>query len=137
MQVTFPAEWPGDALDLFPMLIEQYQRSPNDVSWGGTMIDCAERVAVGQMGCKGRPRAGAVEIGYGINPAYQQRGYATEMAHAHPTWLLNQPDVSRVTAECRTDNYGSIRVLEKAGFAWVGQRDDDEGLLFVWERTTE
>jgi RimJ/RimL family protein N-acetyltransferase len=136
MQVTFPAEWPGDALVLFPMLIEQYQQAPDTVPWGGTLIDRTERVAVGQMGCKGHPRAGAVEIGYGINPAYQQRGYATEMAHALTTWLLNQPDVSRVTAECRTDNYGSIRVLEKAGFARIGERvDDEDGPLFVWERT--
>jgi RimJ/RimL family protein N-acetyltransferase len=88
------------------------------------------------MGCKNRPNAGFVEIGYGINPGYQNRGYATEMTQALTRWMLSQPEVSRVTAECRTDNYGSMRVLEKAGFARVGERvDDEDGLLFVWERT--
>jgi [ribosomal protein S5]-alanine N-acetyltransferase len=81
------------------------------------------------------PQDGTVEIGYGINPAYQNRGYAAEMAVAFSTWVLAQPIVERVTAECRTDNAGSIRVLEKAGFVQVGQRyDDEEGSLLLWER---
>jgi ribosomal-protein-alanine N-acetyltransferase len=136
MHVTFPVEWPGDALVLFPLLIEQYQKAPEDVAWGGTLIERAGRVAVGQMGCKGRPNGGSVEIGYGIVPAYQKRGYATEMVRALTAWALTQPDVSRVRAECRTDNDASMRVLVKAGFVRVGERfDEEDGPLYVWERT--
>lgn len=136
LRVTFPAEWPGDALDLFPLMIEQHQSAPDDAPWGGTVIERAKCVAVGQVGCKDRPRAGSVEIGYGINPGYQNRGYATEVVDALVAWALAQPDVRCVTAECRPDNYGSIRVLEKAGFRRSGQRvDEEEGPLIVWERT--
>lgn len=136
MRVNFPAEWPGDALALFPTMIEQYQQSPDDIPWGGTLIDRAEQAAVGQMGCKGLPEHGSVEIGYGINPSYQNRGYATEMVQRLSAWALTQPAVQRVTAECRTDNYGSIRVLEKSGFVRTGQRmDEEDGLLLTWERT--
>lgn len=136
LRVTFPAEWPGDALYLFPLMVEQYQNAPQDIPWGGTVIERAEWVAVGQVGFKERPRDGCVELGYGINPSYQNRGYATEVVEALAAWALAQPAVRRVTAECRPDNYGSIRILEKAGFRRSGQRvDEEEGPLIVWERT--
>ena len=138
MQVTFPAEWPGEALELFPAMIEQYRRGEESIPWGGTVIDREERVAVGQMGFKGLPADGVVEIGYGINPSYQNRGYATEMVTALTEWALSQPTVDRVTAECRRDNVGSIRVLEKAGFERTGRRvDEEDGLLIVWQRTDQ
>lgn len=138
IHVTFPAEWPGDALVFFPKLIEQHQSAADEIPWGGTLIDRTEHVAVGQMGCKGPPQNGIVEIGYGINPSYQNRGYATEMVQALTEWCLSQPIVSRVTAECREDNYASIRVLEKAGFKRVGQRvDAEDGALILWERSVD
>lgn len=55
IHVTFPAEWPGDAVVFFPKLIEQHQSAADDIPWGGTLIDRTELVAVGQMGCKSRP----------------------------------------------------------------------------------
>ena len=135
VRVTFPAEWPGEALDLFPMMIRQYQNAPQDVPWGGTVIDRREWVAVGQIGFKSQPDDGVVEIGYGINPSYQNRGYATEMVEALTAWALAQPTVSRVVAECRKDNDASIRVLDKSGFERIGQRfDEEDGALIVWER---
>lgn len=60
------------------------------------------------------------------------RGYTTEMARALVGWVLEQPDVRRVTAECLEDNPGSIRVLEKTGFERVGRRTDEEGPLLLW-----
>jgi RimJ/RimL family protein N-acetyltransferase len=133
LRVNFPAEWPGDALALFPLWLEQTRHAPQEVPWGGILIDRAESVAVGQMGCKERPKDGGVEIGYGINPAYQKRGYASEMAKAFTDWILAQPGVKQVKAECRMDNTGSVRVLEKAGFICCGERVDvEDGLLFVW-----
>jgi RimJ/RimL family protein N-acetyltransferase len=136
IEVTFPAEWPGDALVFFPTLLAQYRRAPEDVPWGGTVIDPEECVAVGQIGFKHRPEHGAVEIGYNISPGYRNRGYATEVVEALTAWALAQPSVHRVTAECRVDNQGSIRVLEKTGFRRVGRYvDEEEGLLILWERT--
>lgn len=135
LRVRFPAEWPGEALKLFPTMIEEYGHAPEDVPWGGTVIDRREWVAVGQMGFRDRPVDGIVEVGYGINPSYQNRGYATEMVRALTDWALAQPTVSRVVAECRPDNVGSIRVLEKSGFGRIGERfDEEDGVLIVWER---
>ncbi|NJN16817.1 MAG: GNAT family N-acetyltransferase [Oscillochloris sp.] len=132
--VTFPPEWPGDALVLFPLMIEQYRNAPADLAWGGTLIDRSELVAVGQIGCKGFPENGSIEIGYNVNPAYHRRGYATEMVSALVTWLFRQPMVDRVSAECRVDNIGSSRVLKRTGFVRIGERFDlEDGDLYVWE----
>lgn len=137
LHVTFPAEWPGDALVVFPMLFDQLRDAPNSVPWGGTIIDKVERTAVGQISFKSLPDAsGTVEVGYGVNPSYEGRGYATEATRALVGWALTQPGVTRVTAECLESNVGSVRVLEKAGFAQIGERFDEEegGRLILWER---
>jgi len=135
LRVRFPPEWPGDALDLFPLWIAQRELTPHQDEWGGIMIDRAELAAVGQMSCKAAPdRYGAVELGYGVNPSYHNRGYATEMARALVDWSLTQRGVTRVVAECLADNAASIRVLEKSGFRRAGRRLDGEGPLILWER---
>jgi len=135
-RVHFPPEWPGDALDVLPLWIMQRELWPEQEDWGGTMIDRAEFVAVGQMGFKGLPdKTGAVELGYGVNLSYHNRGYATEMARALVEWALRQPGVTRVTAECLEDNQASIRVLEKSLFARAGRRMDEDGPLILWRRT--
>ncbi|MGI8824695.1 MAG: GNAT family N-acetyltransferase [Chloroflexota bacterium] len=93
-----------------------------------------KRLAVGQISFKAPPdEAGMVELGYGVNPSAQGRGYATEMARALTEWAIEQPSVSRVTSECLEDNVASIRVLEKAGFERIGGRLDEEGSLILWQ----
>lgn len=132
MRVDFPAEWPGDALVLVPMLLAHY----DDSLWSGLTlaVDQATHAAVGAVGCKGSPdTAGAVEIGYGVNPTHCGRGYASEMVQALAAWLLVQPGVRHVTAETSVDNPASIRVLEKSGFQRIGERvDAEDGPLFLW-----
>ena len=57
-----------------------------------------------------------IGLGYSILPAYQGKGYATEMAIAMVKWGLEQPGVRKITASCSGRNHASARVLEKAGF---------------------
>ena len=133
VRVTYTPEWPGDALAIFPALVQQMKGQPHPAQWSATIIDSTERVAIGQMGFKAPPdEHGSVELGYGINPAYHNRGYATEAAQALVAWALEQPTVRRVTAECLEDNWASVRVLEKVGFRRVGCRMGEEGLLLLW-----
>jgi RimJ/RimL family protein N-acetyltransferase len=135
--VHFPADWPGDALVMLPGMIARYASEPEHCTWGGMILERATRTAVGSMGVKGEPdEHGAIEFGYGLVPAAWGRGYATEMARAFVAWLLAQPAVTRVTAETRTDNAASMRVLEKCGFRRCGERlDEEDGPLFQWEKT--
>jgi [ribosomal protein S5]-alanine N-acetyltransferase len=135
--IRFPHEWPGDALAIFPMMLTHLELNPLEPEWGGIMIERASNTAIGQIGCKGPPNSsGEVEIGYGVNPAFQGRGYASELVTAFAAWLLERKSVTCVWAETVMDNLASQRVLEKSGFVRTGARDDPEdGTLMLWQRT--
>lgn len=90
----------------------------------------------GMLGFKGVPDyVGQVEIGYGIDPAYQNRGYTTEAASRLIQWAFEDSRCQRIIApDTRKDNPASNRVLEKLGlkvyketkdgFSWALDRQD-------------
>lgn len=133
-EIYFPPEWPGDALPMFAPWAEHLLQHPQSEDWGGILVEKASLTAVGQMGCKGLPdEHGMVEIGYGINPSFWGRGYATEAAQALVEWLKNQQSVKYIKAETLPDNVASRRVLEKTGFSQISTRHDaEDGDLIVW-----
>jgi ribosomal-protein-alanine N-acetyltransferase len=61
----------------------------------------------------------AAGLGYAINPAYQGRGFATEVASALIGFAFAELDLSEVYAECDTRNLASRRVMEKVGMQLV------------------
>lgn len=85
--------------------------------WGLWLIIPREkRVMIGTAGFKGQPDyAGKIEIGYGIDAEYRRQGYTSEAAQALINWAFNNDQVNIITAECLTNNIGSMRVLEKLG----------------------
>ena len=136
VSVTFSPEWPGDAIVFFP---DWAKKSDDELQkeWGGTIITRDTKVAIGEIGCKGAiSDDGTIEIGYGLNPSAWGQGYMTEMVTAFSEWLLIQPEVKCVMADCLKTNRASVRVLEKSGFVKVSERFDKEegGVLFCWEK---
>ena len=77
-------------------------------------------LVVGGAGFFGPPRDGEVEIGYGIVPSRQRRGYATEAVQAMVADVL-RAGVHTVTANVDLDNPASIRVLDKCGMTLCAQ----------------
>jgi ribosomal-protein-alanine N-acetyltransferase len=76
-----------------------------------------EEFGAGLVGFKGYPNPdGEVEIGYGIDPSYQSRGYTTEVVRALIVWAFEHPICQAVLADTQKSNLASQRVLEKAGF---------------------
>lgn len=71
----------------------------------------------GLLGFKGLPDAhGEVEIGYGIDPKYQGRGFTTEGVRALIAWAFQDPRCRAVIApNTAKDNLASNRVLAKVG----------------------
>jgi len=71
----------------------------------------------GLAGFKGVPDSqGEVELGYGIDPACQGRGYATEAARALIAWAFQSPECITVIApNTKRSNVASNRVLKKVG----------------------
>lgn len=134
--VRFPPDWPGDALAQFSGWLAHRRAAPHGPeAWSGTIIDRTSLTAIGQIGCKSLPDAqGMVEIGYGTNASQRDRGIATEAGGAFVDWLLQQPSVQFVVAECLVTNAASVRVLEKVGFTLLEEREDEEGRLLRWEK---
>jgi GrpB-like predicted nucleotidyltransferase (UPF0157 family)/RimJ/RimL family protein N-acetyltransferase len=78
----------------------------------------------GLVGFKGYPNEkGEVEIGYGMRPAFQNKGYMTEAVIALVNWALARPECTAVTSWTDVANQPSIRVLEKAGMRRVDERN--------------
>jgi len=133
--VRVPDEWLRDDEEILPLLVEMLRADPMDgadARWGWWLIlHRAERALIGEVSFRESPDgSGAVEIGYGVVPAYRGHGYATEAAGAVVDWALRQPGVTRVIASCLRDNLASRRILDKLGMRPVAT----DGALLVWER---
>lgn len=89
---------------------------------GGNML--------GDLCFKGLSDDGTVEIGYGILPEYEGKGFMTEAVKGAVEWAFSDPAVKCVTAETEEDNKASQRVLIKNGFTATGKYGE-EGPLFI------
>lgn len=87
-------------------------------------------LVVGGVGFFGPPQGGEVEIGYGIVPSRQRRGYATEVVRAMVADVIDLEGVQTVIATVDLDNVASIRVLEKSGMKLSG-RTEEQATYFV------
>lgn len=112
----YPSEGDAVILDLLHRAGADAWPGANQ-AWGHRQI--VERdsgLAVGGIGFAGPPDRGEVEVGYGIVPSRQGRGYATEAVRAMAAMAWEHPAVTAVLAGTDPGNVASHRVLEKAGF---------------------
>jgi len=75
----------------------------------------------------GKAGNGSVEIGYGILPAYQNRGFMSEAIDGICRFA-KEAGVNCITAETEIENAASQRVLMKNGFSISERRA--ETILF-------
>ncbi|MBN9332363.1 MAG: GNAT family N-acetyltransferase [Devosia sp.] len=76
---------------------------------------------------------GELHIGYGVAPARQQRGFATQAVAALLGWARCDGRVRSLSAETGADNVASQRVLERNGFVRVDDRiDPEDGPVICW-----
>lgn len=97
--------------------------------WRMTLKD--DNTYIGDLAFKGPVRENVVEIGYGILPGYEGKGYTTEAVQAMTQWAFGNSGVIFVEAETAPDNKASQRVLEKCGFMPDGE--GKEGPRYVLE----
>ena len=102
---------------------------------GFNVVQRESGATVGSCGFKGPPSVeGIVEIAYGVNPSYQGRGYATEVAQALADYAFRSGRVSLVCAHTLPHENASTRVLTKCEFECVGEViDPEDGLVWRWE----
>jgi len=112
-------------------------RVGGEARWGSFLaMDPGSRLVVGTCSYKGPPDAeGAVEIAYFTFPVYQGRGYATAMAALLTAQAAAPPPARMVRAHTLPERNASVRILEKLGFAHLGQVvDPEDGPVWRWER---
>jgi RimJ/RimL family protein N-acetyltransferase len=109
--------------------------APNPWTHGFTILHRASGATIGSCAYKAPPDADqTVEIAYGVDPAYQGRGVATEAAQALVDYALSSGQVRVVRAHTRPDGKASMRVLTKLGFTCIGEvLDPEDGLVLRWE----
>ena len=89
-----------------------------------TMISKEHNSMIGDLCFKGAPcEDGGVEIGYGIYPAFERRGFITEAVEVLCHWALRQKYVRMVRAETDRENIASQKVLQKNGFVFMGEKN--------------
>jgi len=95
------------------------------------IVVSADDFGAGLAGFKGVPNeSGSTEIGYGIDPSCQNKGYTSEAVRALGDWALEHSTCNRVTATT-VANPASRRLLEKLGAHLV---TEDE-ISSSWEFT--
>jgi [ribosomal protein S5]-alanine N-acetyltransferase len=135
---VLPDAWPNEELiaRAFHPSLEAIRADPARRLWGDTLLlslDSPPRV-IGSVIFHGRPDDdGVAEVGYGVDPASQSQGFATEGTRACVEWALAQPGVKAVTATTFPWHHASRRVIEKLGMHLVGSREHEVlGELLVY-----
>jgi RimJ/RimL family protein N-acetyltransferase len=101
--------------------------------FGFAVIHKIDNKLIGLCGFPGPPDSGGVaEIAYGIAPAYQGKGYATEVANALIDFASRDKSVRLLCAHTLAETNASTRVLEKCGFEKMSETVDPENNVPIW-----
>lgn len=113
------------------MFLDKLREDSTQLGWGvWLVINKENNTIIGDIGFKGKPNSeNTVEVGYGIIPSAQNKGYATEAVNEIINWAFTNDDVGKVVAECLHDNIPSIKVLEKLNMNKIGTVND----MLKWE----
>ena len=125
---SVPETWPPEFLDAASLefvLRRMVEGEPLSVWWLYFVVlprAHSGRTLIGSAGYKGPPSDdGIVEVGYGIVRDQHRQGYASEAARGLVARAFASPDVARVTAETYPELVGSIGVLRRCGFRFIGE----------------
>ena len=66
-----------------------------------------------------------LELGYAINEDYWNKGYATIALNLVTDYFLKMDRIKKIILGAFSDNYASIRVMEKCGYSFLGIKKDE------------
>lgn len=94
---------------------------------------------IGSTSFHGVPdETGMLEIGLGLHEQFQRQGFGYEALLGMWTWAAEQPGVKKFRYTVSPDNTGSVALVEKFGFAHVGQQIDEiDGPEDIYEMPVE
>jgi RimJ/RimL family protein N-acetyltransferase len=120
---TIPTEL-KDALEqtILPSVADKSKNYLYSTLW--TAISKTENRIIGSFCIYGEPdKDGKIEIGYGTDGEFQNRGYMIEIVGGIIEWTKKQSIVKSIIASTDKINVASMRVLEKNGFTKIGETD--------------
>jgi [ribosomal protein S5]-alanine N-acetyltransferase len=123
--------------DVSPVFLELLRGAREADPWiyGFAIVLREKRCIIGNAAFKGPPDdEGVVEVGYGIVPQFQGRGYASAATQALLEFATADQSVRIVRAHTLPERSASTRVLEKCGFEFIGEVvDPEDGPVWRWE----
>ena len=109
--------------DLLPNMTDSKKDSLFYTMW--FVIEKAKRAIIGGICFHGEPDDnGEVEIGYGTDKNYMNKGYMTETINGIIQWLKNNKKARIIKAVTDSSNISSLKMLEKNGFKISGQNEN-------------
>jgi ribosomal-protein-alanine N-acetyltransferase len=130
VQCVIPANWPPTDWEphVFDFLLTQLAEHPDQLGWPRYVSFVpagGRRTLIGTLGAFTKAGRGSeCEIGYGILPPYEGRGFATEGARALIEYLRRDERLDSVIAHTFPSLAGSIRVMEKCGMVFDGEGEE-------------
>lgn len=99
----------------------------------------SESEVIGSTSFHGSPDSdGMIEIGLGLHEQFQRQGFGYEALVGMWTWAAGQPGVRKFRYTVSPDNAASVALVNKFGFARVGQQIDDiDGPEDIYEMMVE
>lgn len=107
--------------------VPQVKQDPSTNKWFVRFIvESNSKEIVGSTSFHGVPDSeGMIEIGLGIEPPHQGKGYAKEALLGMWRWAGTFPEVKTLRYTVSPENLPSIAVINYFGFPYVGQQMDE------------
>ena len=119
--------------------VPQVKVDPSTNKWFVRFIVLkASKEIIGSTSFHGVPDSeGMMEIGLGIEEAFQGNGYAKEALKGMWSWVCTFPEVKTLRYTVSPDNLPSIAVINFFGFEYKGQQiDEEDGPENIYEMST-
>lgn len=120
--------------------VPQVKENPEVNKWFVRFIVLADsREIIGSTSFHGAPdSSGMIEIGLGVEGAFQGRGFAKEALMGFWLWACEFPEVKTLRYTVSPDNLASIKVIEYFGFKFMGQQMDEiDGPENIYEESAQ
>lgn len=90
---------------------------------------------VGSSGFHNLPdKNGMIKIGFGIDPAFQNKGYGKQLLHGMWNWVVEDTRVKTLRFTVSPSNIISKSIIQKLKFDLIGEQVDDvDGVEEVYE----
>jgi RimJ/RimL family protein N-acetyltransferase len=81
---------------------------------------------------------GMMEIGLGVEAAYQRQGFGKEILQGMWGWVVNEPGVKKLRYTVSPLNIASIALVNSFGFKYIGEQIDEiDGPESIYEMSAD